>query len=595
MKLRAAVVTMSLAALCGFLAASAVNLSAPFPTAEVWRGSEEAFALGLHERELPPRAMPIRWTRRRTLFRFRHLPSGPLTLHVRIKGHREPVLVGADGVVVATLRPGLNSADVPLPACGAGASLDVVMRTDGFVPEDGRHLGAQLDAVSISHARSFLPDASLLLAFIVPAVLCCLGALLSGFGALPTLALAGGLSSVQGLVVTPCGVVRSPYTWQLAWTLFAGVGLIMTLSRAFVRWRPRTARASFATLLIVFIVQGVLATSPLLVVTDVNFQAHMLHNVAYEGDIFPTSVTQHAIPFRIPYGISFFAVLAPFARAGYDLVAAVRWGAAAAGILASWGLFAALARGAAPLAALTVIILQFMPGTFVPFAQGNLSNVFGQAMTTLFFAWWIAWRERSPWSAALGAVFFVLAALAHLSSLIVILTLVAFLLLMTRDTQRARRRTLMALLIGMVIVVAYYAPFVRLVIGQLPRILESGGGTETPLAQRLYYQLHGMFWEWWSTPALALAWFGRPRNRNESLGAGLIGYWLTGAVLLLVAVTTPLEVRFLYALTVAVALCAARGSMALWGRARFGRVVSGLLVAGHLALGIVFLGDRLLL
>ncbi|MBN2370822.1 MAG: hypothetical protein JXO72_10050 [Vicinamibacteria bacterium] len=594
MKLRAIVPTLTLAALCGFGVAAAVNPWVPFPTADVWRGSEEAFALGLDERELPPRAMPIRWTKRRTLFRFRHLPSGPLTLHVRIQGHRTPVLVGADGLVVANLAPGSNAADVRLPARRAGASLDVVLRTEGFVAEDGRRLGAQLGAVSVSHARALLPNASLVLAFVIPAVVCCLGALLAGFGAFPALALAAGFSIAQGLILTPCGVVRSPYAWLLASTLVVGAGLAAALSRVLARWMPRAAGASYASLLVVFLVHGVLATSPLLLVTDVNFQAHMLHNVTYEGDYFPTSVTQHAIPFRIPYGISFFAALAPFVRAGFGLVAAVRWGAAVAGMLASWGLFVALAGKSPRLAAISVILLQLMPGTFVPFAQGNLPNVFGQAMTTLFFSWWIAWRGRSAWSVIPGAVFLVLAALAHFSSLIVIVTLMTFLLLTARDTPRARRQSFLACSIGIIAIVLYYSHFTRLVAGQVPRLLDSAGGTGIPLMRRLYSQLHGMSWEWWSLPAAALAWFGRPRNRHAALDAGLIGYWLAGVVLLVAAVMTPLEVRYLYALTVAVALCAARGFLALSDGSRLGKLAGGLLVAGHFAIGAVLLGDRLL-
>ena len=59
-----------------------------------------------------------------------------------------------------------------------------------------------------------------------------------------------------------------------------------------------------------WLVQGVLATSPVMVVSDVVFHANKLARVA-GGDFFPTSVTQHAPPFRFPYGVSFYALLAP--------------------------------------------------------------------------------------------------------------------------------------------------------------------------------------------------------------------------------------------------------------------------------------------
>ena len=142
-----------------------------------------------------------------------------------------------------------------------------------------------------------------------------------------------------------------------------------------------------------WLVQGLLATSPVMIVSDAVFHANTLARVA-GGDFFPTSVTQHATPFRFPYGVSFYAVLAPLFRAGIDGVALVRVGAAVAGVLASAALFLVLLRAyGAAAAGLAVVLLQTLPATFdVAYSYGNLSNAFGQSATVGFFAWWAGTR-----------------------------------------------------------------------------------------------------------------------------------------------------------------------------------------------------------
>jgi hypothetical protein len=96
---------------------------------------------------------------------------------------------------------------------------------------------------------------------------------------------------------------------------------------AWERARPGAGRWAFVALGSAAVLQVVLGASPLMVVSDAVFHANNLGRVA-GGDYFLTSVTQHARPFRFPYGVSFYALLVPVLRAGVDAVALVRWGAA---------------------------------------------------------------------------------------------------------------------------------------------------------------------------------------------------------------------------------------------------------------------------
>ena len=144
------------------------------------------------------------------------------------------------------------------------------------------------------------------------------------------------------------------------------------------------------------LVQVVVGASPLMIVSDAVFHANNLARVA-EGNVFLTSMTQHATPFRFPYGVSFYALLTPLYRAGLDPVGLVRWGAALAGVAAAGGLFAALVPRGPRLAAAAVGVLQLLPGTVDVLSFGNLSNAFAQAVTVLFFAWWVSGRAARGW------------------------------------------------------------------------------------------------------------------------------------------------------------------------------------------------------
>ncbi|MGE0456153.1 MAG: hypothetical protein AB7O37_22610 [Vicinamibacteria bacterium] len=558
-----------------FLCAAALARLSPQPVADVSHGSEDAFVVGLHLREFQPGSRaPLRWTGEQAVARFRDLPPGPRRLRVELAGHRSPVTVVAAGAIVGTLAPGARVLERELPP-SRESSLDVELRVDPFVAGDGRRLGTSLTRVAITSPAAAGPSARLVLAFALPALLATAGGIGAGLAPLGAFAQAAALSMLQAALLWPFGLVRSPEPVRLAIVLTLAAVLAAAGARLFARRGADAARWAYRALLVAGALHLGVALSPLLVASDVVFHANKLGQVA-AGELFPVSLTQHATPFRFPYGVSFYLLLAPLLRAGLDPVALVRWGAGLSAFACACATFAFALRRGPRLAGLATLLLQLVPIGFDVHSFGNLSNVFGQATGTAFLAWWLG-PARHP---LLGAALVLVTCLAHLSSFVV---LVAFGLALAALRARAlavdhARR--LALLAGFGAAALYYSGFARLVIEQLPRLAEggSGRGTLAPL-DALLAQLGSVRGQW-GLPLVALAlagvWGARvePGHRH-----GLLPFWVAGLALLAVATFSPLEVRYLYALSPLLALEAAAGLDWLLGRPRL-RAVGWLLVLG---------------
>jgi hypothetical protein len=581
------------AALAALTAAHVVERFGPSPSADVARGSEDAFASLLQPREFvgtPKR--PQRWTGGRAVFRFRHLPSGPLTLGVRLHSHRGPVRVAAGGRFLGVLDVGGTAGDYRVPTF-RGGTLEVDLRPETFVAGDGRRLGALLDGVTVAHERRAWPGSGLFLCLLVPTLTAVAAGLAAGL-ARRWAALAGAVSAaLQTLALWPSGLFRSEYAAGLAGLVVGGHALAAALA-AWAR-RRRAGGAGpwcFAAVGAAFWVHGVAATSPLMVVSDAVFHAHKLGEVA-GGNWFPTSETQHARPFRFPYGVAFYAPLVPLHRAGVDGVLLVRAGAAVAGLLASVGLYWLLAADRPKRAALAVVLLQLFPITVDVHAYGNFSNVFGQALTVLFFAWWSG-RLAGPWP--VGAALLVLGALSHLSTFIVLAALGLVLAVVGRGEPARERRRPTALVVGLGLAAAYYLSFTGLVLEQLPRFLEGGGSGRLPQGplQVLWGQVRAMSGQW-GLPVVGLvvaAWAGRRgRPERESFERALLAFWLAGLALAALAVVSPLEVRYLYALTLPLAIAASGAAFELAEAGRGGFLLAAGLVALQAVVGVSNLVD----
>jgi hypothetical protein len=576
-RIRAVAGPTLVAALAGALLAAVVNRTAPAPSAEVARGSEDAFATGLHRREIPPRGRPQRWTTESARLQFRFLSADPSMVEVAVRGQRAPVAVAVDGLVVGMLAPGQASGVFDVPA--GRPVREVELRTVPFVAGgDGRRLGALLERVTVRQAPRALPPLGLVLVLVLPAAVAAAAASASGWRALPA-ALAGvGAAALAAAVLAPSGVVRSPYALRLAALLAAIAVASLAFAWMWERARPGAGRWAFVALAAAAVVQVALGASPLMVVSDAVFHANNLGRVA-AGDLFLTSVTQHARPFRFPYGVSFYVLLVPLLRAGVDGVALVRWGASLAGVAASAGLFALLAPRGPALAALAVVVLQLLPGTFDVLSFGNLSNAFAQGVTVLFFAWW-AGRARGTWAS--GALLFALAATAHLSAFIVLVVMGGALAWFRRAELRSDRTRALALAAGILASATYYAAFVPLVARQLGRLGEGGGAGGEGLGAAALRQVLTALAQW-GAPAILLAVFGWPER--DGAGRDLRAAWSAGAVLGALALLSPLDVRYVYALTFAVAAAAATGCLGLWRRGGGRRALAVLGGAALLALG----------
>jgi hypothetical protein len=570
------------------VAAFVLNRWAPLPAADVSRGTEDCFAEGLLEREAPPPSrMPQRWTEERAVFRFRNLPQGPANVRVEVHGHRSPVFVAIDGRPVGLVPRRTHAADFPAPSAEGGA-LTVELRVEPFVASGGRRLGTLLDRVAVEHPPARWPSASLLLCFLVPAAIVTAAAIVVGIPPAAATLIAAAVAALQALALAPAGVVRSPYAQGLATLLsLATLGAL-----AFALWAGRrfeaAARWAFASLLAAALVQWAAATSPMMVVSDAVFHAHKLAGVA-AGDLFPTSLTPGERPFRFPYGISFYALLAPLARLGLDAVTLVRHAAALSGVASSAVLFVILAGAGARRAGLAVLGLQLLPTTFDLYSYGNLSNVFGQALTVGFFGWWTA-VTPPHWS--IGAGLLGLGCLAHLSSLFVLVALVA-----TLAARRGRglvrdRARLLAVSVGLGVALLYYARFAPLVLQQMSRLGEDGG-VARPLWSALLRQgrLAAAQWGW---PAIALSLLGLPKLRRGGLDADLVAYWLAGAALAALAVVSPIEVRYLHALTLPLAVAVGTGADRLLGLGRWAAALAVAFLCGQTALAAAGIAEGIL-
>jgi hypothetical protein len=562
------------AAALGVAAALVLHHASPDPAAEPGRGGEEAFATGLYPRELPPRAGPLRWTRERAVAHFRQLPRGPAALEVEVRGHRAPVTVAVDGVIVGVVPVGAAQARFALPDNG-GRARDVELRTAPFQAGDGRLLGTQLRRVTLRPGlRGRLPAVlAAVLAGTVAAGF--LTATAVGAGGAAGLALAASLATALVLALWPVGVVRSPYALAAVAVAIVGCAWAAVTAAWIDRKWPGSGRAVFAGLLLAVLVQGLAATSPVMVVSDAVFHANNLARVA-GGNLWITSQTQHSPPFRFPYGVSFYALLTPFFKSGVDGVWLVRAGAAVAGLAGSAALaFLVASRGGAR-AGLAVAALQILPVTFDLHSYGNLSNVFSQAVTAAFFAWWAA---GGPGGWAVGALLVAVSAVGHFSSFVVMAALSAALAALWWR-ERPRSRPLLAAAAGLAVAALYYGHFVPLLAAQLPRLGEGapgggGRGVTGPLLALVRQ---------WGLPMVALAVAGLPRRDGGPLDRDLRAYWLAGGALAIVGLLSPLEVRYLHALSLPLAVAAAEGSVRLWSGGTVGRVAVVALWLGQAAL-----------
>jgi hypothetical protein len=379
--------------------------------------------------------------------------------------------------------------------------------------------------------------------------------------------LGAGAAALQALALSPAGIVRSTYTERLTLLVVLAAILAGVFARLAEKRSAGSAPWAYGAVLAAATVQWAAATSPVMVVSDAVFHSHKLAAVA-GGDLFPTSLTPSGL--RFPYGVSFYLLLSPLERLGFGGPAVLRHAAGLAGVLASAALFRLALTAGPRVAALSVGLLQLLPVTFDLYSYGNLSNVFGQAATVGFVAWW---AREGKGRVVVGAALLAVASLAHLSSFVVLAAFCAVFLAAPGARGLTSRGDRMVIVLALGLAGAYYGHFAGLAWGEASRL--GSGERAAPLAAMLG-QCRAAFRQW-GGGALILAAFGAPLARTR-LDASLRAFWGAGALLMLVAVASPLEVRYLYALTLPLAVAAAAGSNRLWRDGPVGRVAAVALV-----------------
>ena len=209
-------------------------------------------------------------------------------------------------------------------------------------------------------------------------------ALLAGQPAAAAVSLGVQASVAQALLLWPQGLARSRmrHRSRRLVALGAAGGSVRTPARG---PHARLGAVGIRGVSAAFLVQVLAATSPVMVVSDEVFHAPTTWSACPEG-VVPHERDPHA---SLPLPLRRLVLRA--ARAGpadgRRCRGRRRAGAGAAGPAASLGLFALLAPTGAARAGLGRDPAKLLPASSI-LLFGNLSNVFGQSMTTLFFCWW---------------------------------------------------------------------------------------------------------------------------------------------------------------------------------------------------------------
>ena len=401
------------AALAGALLAAIVDrLGARSDRGRSRAAARRRSRAGCTAREIPPRGRPQRWTTASARWsRFRDLPAGPRhASRSRVRGQRAPVVVAVDGVVAGLLAPGTASATFERRPPGAGAARGrAAHRRRSSRPATAARWARCLSASSLHHdaarAAAARPRAG---RWPCPRR-----------SRRPPRRRAGGGTLAASLAVRGHGRARGRAALAVRCRALAvrgrrcrgcsrpsrsrpGSSALSGSARGRARAAGRSSRCWPRCSC-----RSWLGTSPLMVVSDAVFHANNLARVA-AGDLFldERDPARAAVPLPVRRLVLRAARPALRARAS----TASRWCAGARrspGVAAAAGLFVLLVRArarrggarrraaAAPARARSTC-----------YSYGNLSNVFAQSMTVLFFAWWAGRapggrgarvRSSSPW------------------------------------------------------------------------------------------------------------------------------------------------------------------------------------------------------
>lgn len=576
------------------------------------RGYEGGFISGFHARELDG-GVGFRWTDGDGFVKVRQLPVGAnLEVDVKIKalpapGQGFPVVrftVNGAPALQATAARGFTRYHISVP--DSPRTLTLGIHSPAFTLRDGRSVGVQLYSVRLAPQsagrRSTRPVALLA---ITAAIFLAAGK--SAGLSLPISSIAATLLSLGFAYLLGQKSVRFTGYPEEVLELALGTVLAALLLRILFRlwgWpRPaeRSALSSVLTWGLLFKVAAF--TYPLFLSSDATFQANRLADVL-AGHFFPTSVTQHVPPFRIPYPISLYVFAAPWALLGLDPVRVLEWltALADAGVGLALSYLAWRFLGSVRAGVLAAALYPLVPVQLLAFSAGNFTNLFGVAATTLFLTAFLSlWQggHRARWTAA-TFLSSVVALTSHvsifLSGIVLWPVWVATVLGLVPPgpASPSRRWVAATVLLSAAAALGYYAGYFDLIRSQLPRLTAreySTGSMEVagPVA-KLTFNLP--FYREWLGSVFALVALGGAVTMLRRVGQSALKVaaagWLAVTVLFfLLDLFTSVEVRYLLQATPLLALFAGVYLSGALDRGRLGRLAAWAVVAYLGVLGLL--------
>jgi hypothetical protein len=507
----------------------------PASIASLALGTDDAFAVsGLEPRENLVGGGALRWTRKNASFRFDSVGPGFVDVEIEARDHRTDVTITANGAVIGTLRSGESRAAARVRL--SGRTLMLSTAADGF-EASGRILGTQIVSIVVKPVDPPGPGgvpfalwAAIGLLLLLPMSVNAVAGLASWSAVLPAATLLA--------LVLPGGLWRSRWLVECA-TLLA-IGFLIAVVIAVKARGASTARSWLQIALFLAVtVHGVIPPSPLIVQGDAQLHGNKLGEVA-RGNWFPVTRTDHKPPFEIPYGFSFYGLLSPLAGDGASNVPVVRRAAALFSALSAVALAMAIGRASATLAAASLLLWTFAPVNIKTMGFGNLNNVFAQAIFVLALVSAVL-IPKGLVRAACVLCLVALSATAHLSSFIVLATLVLSAALFASDRRSSAFKPVLA---GAAVAGVYYLTFLPMIAAHVPRLIGERGGSL------------GVFDPWY-LPSQILAGLGFPLLALIALSLLVRAVRpllplarslaVTGVLLALVALVSPVEVRYLLA------------------------------------------------
>lgn len=510
-------------------------------------GTDDGFTTGgLEPRENQVGGGALRWTRPRAAFTFEGAGPGLIDLDLEARDHRTEVSLTVNGARVGTLAPGQRRFSTRTRL--SGSTLVFGIETEGFATAS-RTLGTQFVSLRVAPvpppggAPLGVPIRVWVGLFAVTLISLAAQVLA---GSSPWLALAPPILFVA--MVLPAGLWRSAWLVECA-ALMGGATVLAALVSRRARGGALARGFLQLALLLALVIHGLLPPSPLVIQGDAQLHGNKLGEVA-KGNWFPISRTDHKKPFEFPYGFSFYGVLSPLVSPEVPNVRIVREGAAFFWSLSILVLALVAGNASAGLAAAAVILWTFVPVNLRTMGFGNLNNIFAQAIFVLFLAG-AAMPTRGKLKGLALAFLAALSATAHLSSFIVLATLLVLATVIAADRRGPGFRPL---LLGVVAAALYFAAFLPMIAAQVPRLLGERGGSA------------GVF-DPWRLPAQIVAGAGWPLI--ALVGLSLLAknvrpilplarsLALAGVLLGVVALVSPIEVRYLLAVVPLLAIAGA--------------------------------------